>query len=661
MNNSRFFQINEFILLEYIYSNEIINNLNAPPIKVDNFYTNEVLFLNDRIAQNITNNTLDNSSTEKTQFRNEWAYLDLDVVSPFIQSDVNLTQTNLTGLLNPFIKYDTIRIHFSSGFFLDQTDGFIVKIFIRDFGNNIINLASNTFYKIFDSLKINDKAFILDERVYDRYYEFKIPSTSWILNEQTSNPLSTNTLGKQLSIHPNGISNQTQIYFILFDIKETKQTNGKLIFNTETFDLNKIITISPTDFYSSLNVVLNENSEFNFIEFYATWNNGFIGEYISNLNSIGVQFDIIHQIDVFELVGTSWKKTASYNILQNNDFDKPNIFRPILINSPYTSKFSIDYTMIFRNKHTNEQILRRASITSNNIFPYFKKIERIDTNIDIGPLKVYNKKIKLDNSIKLNNFFVDLNQKQTIIRNQPIFYEKANILINSKNISELELKTQIRTIPNESSLKFFLQNSKDVFELNDFDNILFFKMFVKQDDGGLMSLDLTNEKQIELVFYLDDNSKVFFQLSKKLESNLKEGEVFFEVDSQNSKKILSGKNRNFALILRNGDFDNVLFSGKFRGVFDDENKIETAGEIKQIDLNKNEVQITENINIPKIVFDSLPKEIKDNIPKIAETITNNNLPKTNLNEVKQNLTNTNFNNITNLDEILKSCVKSPKK
>jgi len=552
METSRYIQINDWALLEYEYLSEEIQLSNAKPFRIENAYNDEYVFVNNNIAKNLTNNIQDNSSIEISTVGNRWAYLDTDTIITAIESDSKLELFDESVNFNTTIDYDRVKIHIISGFNLEGLDGIIASIKINELNGQRVSLANHTFLTSDGNYEFNSTPLFLGEKLYDKYIEFKIPALSQILAEFQANPTNDGSFGYIYSHENLGFQFDSLIDFTLHEISNTEILNGNRFFITgEKYETSFL----PADIYGLLGATIRESSNGDYYEYFTTFDGGFAENYIANLNDSGGQWVIIHQIEVYEQVGAETIRTHNMTVLQENEFDKPNIYRPVIINADIAFSFSIDYTMRFLNKADGQQIIRKSSLTSLEPKKYGREIERIQVSNGYRPIKVYNKIVNTED--RTAKSFLDAapgtfkNLKAT--KYVPIFFSNSNISISTIGKTSQRLDQTIWA------------QGKATILLNEFDNRLKFKVYDKNIDGELESLDLTTNAKLQLSFIIDDRSKIYIDsiISKDVDPNA--GEIEFLIPGDVSGKLLSQENKNFYIIsvVGNQESETVIYQGKY--------------------------------------------------------------------------------------------------
>lgn len=197
MESSKFIQISDQILVEYIYTDQAnpaeFNTAQYPVELMEDGYTNGMYYFNGENVAATMGNYRDISAAAISDDRTRYAFLNNDVGVPYNDYDPELTDTqNLLQNFSPDIDiiYDTVRVHFISGFnFEGQYDGIIFDIEATRRDSKQINLASINFLKT-DTPVFNPDPLLLADRLYATYIEWRVPSLRYMLN--TFDPNDTN-------------------------------------------------------------------------------------------------------------------------------------------------------------------------------------------------------------------------------------------------------------------------------------------------------------------------------------------------------------------------------------------------------------------------------------------------------------------------------------
>lgn len=578
-NNSAYIQISQYALLEYQYNSEVIPLSAAPGSagaqRLENKYMGTYQFLNTNQSVDITGNVLDRSAGRKGPNTNRWAYFDIDSSVPVFQTDSNYVLTNQTGNLSSLAgKYDLVRLHILSGFEFPGLDGVLLQVQWKQWslnssqGNTLFDACNHVYLKGQEQINFNSTPLFLGDRLYDRYIDVKVPSLYDVNQDFWNSPTASNTIGYNYTVQNVGFLQNSQILFTLFEIDSSEAVNG----NLELLTGNSYrAAVNPADNYSQLGLVIEENSENDYIEYYPTWNGGFLETYINDLNSVGGDWVVINQIDLYEQVGTSLLRTSNMTMLQDNKFDQPAIFRPVILNSSVAFSYTIDYTMRFFNRADNSEILRKSSFTSMDVKKYGRQLEKINVLQGFSPVKVYNKIVQMQPSD--TEMLLGLSVPKKVITQKiitPVFYESNSVSVDST--------TKLNATLGET----VYSQGLNVIYLSKFDNLIKFKIFTLSGDKQQnVSLDMsTFIGNVVLSFNASGNNQL--DVPSYFDINLADpaiGEVAFRIDTDTATKILASADKNYFIINQTNP-ETVIYSGTFDAV---ENRVK-VGELNKRDM-----------------------------------------------------------------------------
>ena len=553
---SSYIQINEYLVLEYEYTSNAISLTgagSAKALRLGNQYIDQYQFLNNAQAVNLTENVLDRSSSLINPNSNFWAYHDIDAVFPTISSDSNFNLTDVTANLIGSIKYDTVKLHILSGYNFEGVEGFISQIIFKEYDGRDFIASNYTYIKGQTFIKFSSTPLFLGDRLYDRYFEYQVPSLFEINQDFWPNPLSPNTFGYQYTHNNTGFIQDTPIYFNFCEIDTIATNNGNRFLNVgQVFNAS----FPQTDNYSFLGCAVLENPEFDYIEYYPSFNGGFLEDYIAALNSVGGSWVVVNQIEVLEQVGTQLLRTANMTMLQDSNFDQPGIFRPVILNAPLAFSYTVEYTMRLVNRNDGQEIIRRSTFTSLDPKKYGRQLERINVTNGFRPFKVYNKIEQVtDGAVGAGSY-------TTSVVPQPIM---SKVYINTFIESSYVSVDSTSDISQSVGQVVFPQGKNYIF-INPFDNFFKFKIFTKSaDKKENVSLDLSLDyDRLSLVFIQDDDTKIYIPSVKDNGIAPTSGECLFKVDDTLSVKLYNQKNRDYYIILKTPDGDDTLiYTGQF--------------------------------------------------------------------------------------------------
>lgn len=404
MNSSRFLQISPEILLEYVYTDQANPDLfhtSQYPIEImkDEHTGGSYLFNADSVFSTLGNKR-DVSVAAIDQNKTQYVYLDSSVGVSYNDFDPKLTNTSdlpQTFLPNLSIEYDTVRVHFTSGFDFQDFDGLIIETLVPRRDGIMINTSSIGFLKT-DTPIFNSDPFLLGNKLYSTYIEWKIPSLFYMVSGFLTND--PNLLSYRLT-EGQGFKSTPPLTVKFSGIYETITDNGYKFFSVQ--DINSV-ALPNRDEYDLLYAEVIESEVGDFFELTGQVEGSTLSNFIAKLNSGGGNYIAIHQINVSEQIGTNFIQTADQMFTQTNDFDEPIRFRPIILNSSNAVSFSINYTLRLFDRNDNTQIIKKARLVSFDPKKYGRRLMKINLGTVPTVAKVYNK-VKDDsgNNITITN------------------------------------------------------------------------------------------------------------------------------------------------------------------------------------------------------------------------------------------------------------------
>lgn len=569
MVTSRYIQLNDWLLLEYIYSANAPDNLRyrttpgAPGedyvglYRIDNLKTNEYHFVNKGNPLNgkhITGNCLDWSASPIDVTQTKWALTNVSGSgnNPFTPPS-DLILDDYSDKID-YVYYDTVKLHVLSGYSFEGLDGFVLEVFFDENSKKKFKAATFCYSKDLttQTFTFNTNPVFLGEKMYDKYFEFNVPSLNQIQTEYWNDPsyiggFAYNYTHPTVPQNPNpgGFLKDAPIFFKLHEL-----TNIETVDDIDYFDEKNLYTasISPADTYSSLGCTIKESDNGDYFEFYPTWQGGFIDSYISNLNSTGDNdWTVINEIRIIEQIGLDLIQTSQIIQFQHELYEIPNYFRPIIKNADVAFSFSIHYIMKFFNRATSEQIIRIANITSYEPNKYGLGLQKINIEENIKPVKVYNKVINLKR----------LSNNSPIGKPMPITTKYVDVYVDRYNIAINADGNDV----NDNATVFYGQGELTIY-LSKFDNVIQFKI-VKLLQGEYIPVNLT-QYNIYANFILDNEQTISFEATK---TNAETGECLITITRDLAQKLLKQKNdTSFYLVAQNGGsaLETVLYTGKYK-------------------------------------------------------------------------------------------------
>ncbi len=388
MESSKFIQLSDGILLEYIYTSqsdptEFNTATHQIEIMRDEYTGGSYLFNTENVSSEM-GNYRDISAAAISKNKTQYVYLDTDVGVPYNDFDPKLTDS--ASLLQSFspelnIEYDKIRIHFISGFSFTGYDGIIFEAMAPRRDGLLLNLSSINFLKN-DTPVFNPDPVLINDNLYASYIEWRIPSLYFMNN--SFNPADANGLGFKLTEGQGFLSTPT-ITFKATGIYETIIDNGYDYYNVE--EINSV-TLPNRDIYDNLYASVTQSDGGDYFELTGE----VVGSTFSNfMASLGSSWVAFHEINVSEQINTSFVKTSTQVFTQTTNFDDPILFRPIILNSAVAASFSINYLLRIYNRGDNTQIIKQAKLTSFDVKKYGRRLMKINLGVVPTVANVYNK------------------------------------------------------------------------------------------------------------------------------------------------------------------------------------------------------------------------------------------------------------------------------
>lgn len=576
MAQSRFVNLTKYCVAEYEFEPLGSSNFYTDDfILVENGFTDSRQIFNDDASYNSTKNIKDLSVTPIGN--NTFAYLDSEKLPDYIAYEPQVSSTNITGYN---VVMDRVKFHFVAGFDFDNFVSLILTVSHteNDGKNNLfasILLAPETISEL---IIFNPRPLFLSNALYDRYVEILVPSIKNI-NEDYKTALVPSTTFVA-AITPNPTGSTGFIYNNPISIGLAECGKKKTIFtNTSTnYDAYEVAefytaTVSQSNEFDNVGTYINDAVSGDFVEFYMTWNGGFPEELISILNRRNPADDwiIIHQLSVFEQVGSAFINTSRQVFFQEDSFDEPNVFRPVLKYANEAVSMVIDYLVRLTNRQNGEQIIREGSYTLYSPKKYGKKLFNIPLLDKPQSQKIYNKIIK--KNFEATSLFVE---PPPITPGQP-FNPNAPVTVVQTEFVPIFFTNNYIAVTNESSLVTTKDATQEVvfgpgklrFILSPFDNVIKLKVYTSNNSTGnnsLIPLDLNvNSPKYKMVFETSSGKVGVENANDSMQENLSTGQLTFTVAKKESEAIIQSKNRTVYLISVSQDGkETLMYTGEWR-------------------------------------------------------------------------------------------------
>lgn len=553
---SKYIQISDYLLLEYHYSgiNEEYTSAEISTKRITNNIDGTYQFYNGDEGQTVTGNILDWSSSIYDTSSNKWALHETTGGKNLIGTEF-YTIDDITTLADG-VNYDTVKLHILSGFTFDGIDGLIVELKFKEASSKSFVVA-NYVYLYEEQINFNSTPLFLGEKYYNRYLEFKIPSLNftsdeWLLGAKDNTTFAYNYSHPQNESNPNpaGYAKDSMIYVDVHEIGQINEETIDVSGSPDTRDVFMLKTqntfstsFNKADEYFLLAASIYESENGDYFEYFATWNGEFIDDYIDLLNtSTQGDWAIINELEVYEQIGQTTSSSSNFTMLQDERFDTPNLFRPIIVNADDAFSFSIDYTMRLFNKVSSEQIIRKSTITSYEPKKYGKSLLKIDVDEGFRPIKIYNK--------IANNVFDEKND--TV---EPIYKTKY-----VKNyVQNFDISLNVDTTYGKGATDTIFGQGEAAIFLTPYDNILRFKVLVKSKDS-LAPTNL-NMEMSDILLGFENDIRIEADVVDGVDKT--SGNLQFTISKEMSNKLLNTPENDFFIISKGNDLETVIYSGNY--------------------------------------------------------------------------------------------------
>ena len=391
MESSRFIQISEQILIEYVYTSQAtpttFNTATYPIELMRDANTKGTYFFNTDSVSAIMGNYRDISAVSNNEAKTQYVSLDTDIGVPYNDYSPELTDSaNLLQTFNPQldVAYDKIRIHFISGFSFEGFDGIVFETLAPRRDGVMLNLSSINFLKT-DTPTFNPDPLLIADKLYATYIEWRVPSLFFMNN--LFDAAQPNGVAYKIT-EGQGFLGTPPITLKATGIYETIVENAYSFYEMQ--EINSV-SILNRDIYDNLYAQVIQSEAGDYFELSGQVAGSSFSNFIAQLNSSGGQYMVFHEISVTEQVGQVFTQTSFQVISQDTDFDEPVLFRPIIKNANSAVSFSINYVLRLYNKADATQIIKNAKLTSFDTQKYGRQMIQINLGVVPTVANVYNR------------------------------------------------------------------------------------------------------------------------------------------------------------------------------------------------------------------------------------------------------------------------------
>jgi len=527
--SSALFSLGRYYLLEYLYSGEgdfptQHNTSQAGFKRIVNSHKGVNTIVSADNALKKTYNISDMTVVELPDGR--FALLDSDSAYYYPAVDPQITVNPIGFNPNVNVIYDTVRLHIISGYNFPDNDGVILRLDFRQ-NNNVPLLFSNLALLKNEkrNLFYNPRPIRISQYIYDRFWEFKIPAQSYMLDTQLTNPNAPNTLASQMT-QKIGLANQYTLYVDFRVIRSSDFSQGISYF---TADSQERFALASRDAFGLLVPKIQLATDGDYFIYGAQYDDMSLEDFMFSLNAMaGNDYIIYHELRVFEQISNQYLETDNITSIQTGDYNDSKVFVPLIKNSGAVS-FAIDYTMRLYNRADGRSIFKSASISSMEVNKFGKNKMQISVGNTL-PVKVYNKIVSTEGAQIRELSGVTVQTKYV-----PTYIDTANIVIQ---------------VDDDAIVNNAYPKDNVIINIYPFDNHIRMNIF-RQTDGTLTGIDLTSNLYY-LAFNKDDD-KILRVEELKTNQNKGNGELIFKIPQTTAQELLKQKSRRFFITSINSD------------------------------------------------------------------------------------------------------------
>lgn len=460
-------------------------------------------------------------------------------------------QNNLTDILSYKITdgngfYRNSLIEISAGKFSE-----ISKINNQLYTNRIS--AESTSISPKD--EFSDVGVFINESLNGDYIEFYGTHNGEIFGDYIQRLNNSNT-GKYIAIHKLTITEQLP------------NTTGEYILVGKYNPLTNVPNLGATAFVS----------QFTDGDYWIATETGYSNDILQNVekgnfivynpnlpSSIKVEvldsFDIENYADIAQFI-----RTGEQEFIQDDNFEDPNYFRPVLKFGGSALSYKIDYMLKIFNINTNTTIEKFGSYVSFEPNKYGKELLKLNTRDNIQVFDVFNKKV-INNIINSNNISLENNIESTNLYSKNITSFKQ---INSvySGVTEVSINSEGKIVPsiNPESITNIKGQGLTTVYISPFDTFLQFSIYEENESRTFRSIDLNKIGIIYLNFTNKDGEIIKITSTKNQNVDESKGQILFRIKPEIYNQIINSGNDVFFITSKVGDNspESPLYTGKYK-------------------------------------------------------------------------------------------------
>jgi len=602
--------------VEYQYTNPSApEDYSFDFLRIENTSQGYIHLMNVNSADATTRNVQERSAIQSTA----GVYIDTDkdqIPTYLDYQAVNKPRTQITANNCP---YDTVLFHFQAGYNFEDLDGVMMQITANERAVSTITgtpqklvLANLVFLKTSDYFEFNPKPVLLGDKLYDKFVRVRIPSIKLnndIFYSLEGNPTQSQSFVAKVTSNGMGFLRANPIKISMIEIASTSVLEvGTADYNQYHIGKTSTVSVNQADEFGLLGATIQPSQGGDYFEYFATWAGGFIEDYIGLTSGLpGYNYVVIHEIRVLEQVGSLYSETTFFQSIQEENFDVPQLFRPIVHNASIAVSFTIEYVMRLYNKADSQQLIRTASMTDYNAKQWGKNITKIQLLNEPEAMRVYNKIVAgpslpettfLNNSLPVQVGTANGTGSEVIKITVPAFFNSTLITVQSDTMN-LNANGQLELHASSTTQPVYGQGDATIV-LSPFDNYFKFTILKSETSSGNVPapLDLGQNAEYFIVFMTNEGTKQRFPFIPDAKiGDPQAGDLVFKIPGSDATNILNYTNRQFWLVSRFADSgaETGIYYGEFVTVDEMETKRdrEKAAETRSKGKAEQDARITE--------------------------------------------------------------------
>tara|TARA_R110001606_G_scaffold67848_1_gene155064 strand:- start:2 stop:1378 length:1377 start_codon:yes stop_codon:yes gene_type:complete len=391
MESSRFIQLSDQILIEYIYTSQSVPttfDTGTYPIELmRDANTKGTYFFNTDTVNATMGNDRDGAAVSNNATKTQYVSLNTSIGIPYNDYSPDLTDSvNLLQTFNPnlAVAYDKVKVHFIAGFSFQDFDGIVFEVLAPRRDSVMMNLASINFLKT-DTPSFAAEPLLIADKLYATYIEWRVPSLFYMNNLFDS--ADANGLGYKIT-EGQGFLGTPPITLRASGIYQTIIENAYSFYEMQEINSASILN---RDIYDNVYAQVIQSTNGDYFELSGEVAGSSMENLIGQLNSSGGNYIIFHEVSVTEQIGTVFTQTSFQVFTQKGpDFNEPILFRPIIKNANNAISFTINYVLRLYNTVDATQIIKNAKLTSFETQKYGKQMLQINLGVVPTVANVYN-------------------------------------------------------------------------------------------------------------------------------------------------------------------------------------------------------------------------------------------------------------------------------